>query len=175
MSEEAPEIIKIDKKNEKCRKTLGDDKIFRFECEHIDEKLRLSLKEINAYSPYYYEAFYEKEELNKWKSLFKAIEKIDELIEQLLKLFEKKETILKEVDNGKKISICFKVPNFAEIFDVKFDLERKTIENKDDGLMLLFEIQKDNLKIINEIKEQCKNNQNDSLSKEILDLFPIEP
>ena len=109
MSEEAPEIIKIDKKNEKCRKTLGDDKIFRFECEHIDEKLRLSLKEINAYSPYYYEAFYEKEELNNRKSLFKAIEKIDELIEQLLKLFEKKETILKEVDNGKKNSICFKV------------------------------------------------------------------
>ena len=142
MSEEKLEIIELNEDNKKCRKNLGDDKIFRFECTKIDEKLRIGLKEINAYSPYYYETFYTKDELNEKNEAFKAIKDIDKIIDQLEKLFEKKETILKYAEDEQNIIVSFQVPNFAEIIEIPFELEKKTIENKDDGLMNLFKIQK---------------------------------
>ncbi len=172
MSEEKLEIIELNEDNKKCRKNLGDDKIFRFECTKIDEKLRIGLKEINAYSPYYYETFYTKDELNEKNEAFKAIKDIDKIIDQLEKLFEKKETILKYAEDEQNIIVSFQVPTFADIIEIPFELEKKTIENKDDGLMNLFKIQKINIEIINEIKEKCKNNSNDPMAKEILKLLP---
>ena len=172
MSEEIPKIIPYNKENKNYRKNLGDDKIFIFQCSNENEKLRIGLKEINAYSPYYYEAFYTKEELNKKNEAFKAIKDVDNIINQLLKLFENKDTILKYADEGQNIIVSFQVPTWAEIVEISFELEKKTIENKDEGLMFLFDIQKNNISIINEIKEKCKNNPNDPIAKEILKLLP---
>jgi hypothetical protein len=57
-------MIKIDDVDESLRKNLNFETIFKFQCENVDNKLRLGLKEINKFSPYYYERFFTKEELD---------------------------------------------------------------------------------------------------------------
>ena len=163
-------IIKIEDVDEKCRKMLGTDKIFRFECEKKDEKLRLGLKEINVFSPYYYENFYTKEKFDEIHKIFKTNKNIDE-IEIILKKLFGKSAILKNANDGVKIIICFQTPLFDEDIEINFELERKTIDKKDDGLITLFNIQKKNIEIFNNIKEQCKKNKNEQASKKILELL----
>ena len=169
--EEKLRIIKIDEvEDKKTIKKLEPDKMFKFECENKNEVLKISLKEINVYSPYYYEAFYTKDNLFKKNDIFKSVKNIDKIIEQLLKLIEKNAT-LKKADDDDKIIISFQIPSFAETIDINFELEKKTIENKDDGLMFLYEIQRKNQDIIEEIKKLCKRKKNEQISKQITQIF----
>ena len=48
------EIIKLDDVEQNQLKKLGEDKHFKFDCTIESGKLKLSLKEVNSYSPYYY-------------------------------------------------------------------------------------------------------------------------
>ena len=81
-------------------------------------------------------------------------------------------SVLKNGEDDESIIVSFQIPNFAEIVEINFDLEKKTIEKKDDGLIFLFKLQKKNINIINEIKKECENNPNDPIAKEILKLLP---
>ena len=168
---ESLRIIKYDEvEDKKTIKKLGTDKMFKFECENKNEVLKMSLKEINVFSPYYYEAFYTKDDLDTKNDIFKSIKNIDKVIEQLLKLIEKHGALKKE-DDGDKIIISFQIPNFAETIDINFELEKKTIENKDDGLMFLYEIQKKNQDIFEQIKKLCKRKKNEQIYKQITEVF----
>lgn len=163
-------IIKIEETDEKLQKKLDKDKIFRFECEKMNDQIRLGLKEINSYSPYYYERFYTKKELEEKNPAFKALSDLDEIKGQLLEMFGEKETILSHGNNG-NIIISFKISFFKINKETNFELDKKTIENKDDGLMFLFGIQKKNIEIINKIRKQCLKNKNDETSQKILQLL----
>ena len=163
-------IIKIKDVDEKYRKKLGDDKIFKFECETINEKLRIGLKEINAYSPYYYEAFFTKDELDEKNDIFRALKTLDKIKEQLSKLFSKRST-LKNGEDDEKIILTFEIPSFDEKEIINFDLEKKTIEEKDKALLFLFDIEKKNINILNRIKEQCLKNPKEPACQKILELL----
>ena len=163
-------IIKIEETDAKLQKKLDKDKIFKFECEKMNDQLRLGLKEINSYSPYYYERFYSKSELENENSAFKSLFDLDEIKEQLLEMFGDKETILSHGNNG-NIIISFKISYFKKTKETTFELDKKTIENKDDGLMYLFAIQKKNIEIISKIRKQCLKNKNDETSQKILQLL----
>ena len=158
-------IIKIGQVDKKYVKKLGDDKIFKFECENINEKLRIGLIEINAYSPYYYEAFFSKDDLDEKNDVFRAKRTIDEIIVSLLKLFEKRGNL----GNTEGDNITFLIPSFDEYEEIKFELEKKTVEAKDTALLDLFEIQKDNIKILNKIREECRKKPNDPVLQKILE------
>ena len=171
---ESERIIKINEvKDGNFIKKLGDDKMFRFECENKDEKLRIGLKEINAYSPYYYEAFYSKGDLDEMNDVFKSLSSIDVVIKQLSKLIGSKGELKTEKDDNKceKIDILFEIPSFAEKEIIKFELERKTIEDKDKGLMFLFDIQKKNIDIINQIKKLYSKYKNEQVSRRIMEIL----
>lgn len=175
MAEENSErIIKIDEvQNKSFIKELDNDKSFRFEFENKNETLRIGLKEINAYSPYYYEAFYTKDELDEKKAVFKSLKSIDDVIAQLSKLMEKTGNLKNEKGDNKceKIAILFEIPNFAETEIIKFELEKKTIEDKDKGLMFLFEIQKKNIDIFNQIKKLSDKYKNEQVFKKIKEIL----
>ena len=162
-------LIKINEVDKNIQKKL-DEKLFKFECDNVDGVLRIGLKEINKYSPYYYEKFYQKEELDNKDDLFKSLRDIDAVKIRLVKCFNKM-AVLKNAEDGKNVIVFFSFPNFDEIIEVNFELERKTIEDKDAGLMCLFEIQKKNIDIINKIKEQCLKHSKDPISKQILQLL----
>ena len=160
-------IIKIDNVDRKYVKKLGEDKLFKFECENINEQLRIGLIEINAYSPYYYEAFFSKDDLDEKNDVFRAKRTIDEIIVSLLKLFEKRGSLGNT--EGDNIIVSFQIPSFEEYEEIKFELEKKTVEDKDAALLDLFDIQKDNIKILNKIREECRKKPNDPVFQKILE------
>lgn len=165
---EIQKIIKIEEVDKLIQKGL-DDKLFKFECDNVDGKLRIGLKEINKYSPYYYEKFYSKNELNDINDLFKSLREIDDVKKRLTKCFNKM-AVLKNAEDGKNLNVFFHIPSFDETIDIVFELERKTIQDKDAGLICLYEIQKKNIAIINKIKESLKNSK-EPVSKQILQLL----
>lgn len=169
MKVENPKIIKIEEVDNSIQKRL-DEKLFRFECDIVNENLRIGLKEINKYSPYYYEKYFSKEDLDTINDLFKSLKDVDAVKKRLIKCFNKM-AVLKNAKDGENLYIFFNIPSFDEMVEVNFELERKTIQDKDAGLMYLFEIQKKNIAIINKIREQCLKNQKDPVSKQILQLL----
>ena len=58
MSEEEA-LVPIKEVDQNKIKKLDKDKTFKFECD-VDDNLRLGLREIDYYSPYYFESFYTK-------------------------------------------------------------------------------------------------------------------
>ena len=164
------EIIQMKKEEKEYYKLLGKKTLFKFECDEIYGNLRIGLKEINRYSPYYYEKFYSKQELDEKNTVFKSQNNIGQVKNQLLKLFKKNST-LKLANDGINIIVSFEIANFAEIITIEFELERKTMENKDKGLEILFQIQKKNIEIFSEIKKECENNSKDPAAVGILQLL----
>ena len=164
------EILKLSDVDEKKIKKLGEDKIFKLDCTIESNNLKLSLKEVNSYSPYYYEIYYTKDELDKNKEFFKAFKTLEEIQSNLIKLFSKKTTTLESIDDDSKIKLHIESSVLADDVEMDFILDRKTVENKDESLYFLYKIQKENYNIIEKIKAICKqdNDKNENIAKEIL-------
>ena len=125
-------VIKKSDVDPKMQKKLGNDKLFRFECEVKDDRLRIGLTEIDKYSPYYYENFYELKDLKTQDRLFKGCKDLDDICARLKKAFAKDYTVLREKDNFQTIDVVYEIDFFEEQFNLVFSLERKTMTNKDD-------------------------------------------
>ncbi len=166
--DEEQTIIKKKDVDTALQKGLGNDKLFRFECEVKDDSLRVGLKEIYKYSPYYYENFYKFEDLVKKNQLFKGCYGLDDICKRLKKGFGRKLTVLKEKNNYQTIDVVYEIDFFEEQSEVVFSLERKTMANKDDGLKFLYEIQKKNIEILKKIRQQCEKNKDDEHAKKLL-------
>ena len=163
-------IIKLDEVEKKFTKSVGD-KLFFFECtlDNGDE-LRLCLKEINCYSPYYYEVKYSYTDIIQKYSSYEGLDSIERIKESMDLLFPKQSTRLELSENEKKIIIHTETINMEIPIKLDFELERKTIENIDDALHFLYEIEKNNYNLIEKIKEICKKEmeKNDKVAQEIL-------
>ena len=118
-------IIKLEEVDDSIKKRLDNETIFRFECDNINENLRLGLKEINKYSPFYFEEFYSQEKLEKINNLFKSLPNINSVKDQLIKCFQTM-AVLHKKENSENIIITFNFPSFAEKIKIDFELERKT-------------------------------------------------
>ena len=168
MSEEALVSIKeVD--NDKIKK-LDKDKTFKFECD-VDDKLRLGLREIDYYSPYYFENFYTKKELEEINPIFRACNTLSEIQEHFFNLFKEKTTKLQLAENGENIIISFTVGWISGLKEIKFELIRKTVENKDKALETLYTVQKNNYEILEQIKAACSDDTKDNIAKKIFDLI----
>jgi hypothetical protein len=55
--------------------------------------------------------------------------------------------------------------------EITFELIRKTVENKDNALETLYEVQKDNYKILEEIRAACSDDKKDNIAKKIIELI----
>ena len=167
-------IIRIEEVPKEHRKFLGDDKIFMFECEIVDDTLRLSLKEINCYSPYYYEAFFTLTSLCEKNNVFKACKSLEEVKSHILKLFNGA-GVLKSVDDDEKILLMLKMYNISVVIQESFELERKTIEDKDEALMKLFNIQKNNINLFQKIIEKCEDDdyKDQKAAQDILNILQV--
>ena len=108
------------------QKNLGD-KIFKFEFDIQNDKLKISLKEVNAGNPLCYEISLSLEELQKKNKMFNACENLEDVKQHLLYLFKNDSTNLESLEDGKKIKISFELFNIAQIVKENFILERKSI------------------------------------------------
>ena len=166
-------MIKLPDVKPELQKPLGKDKIFRFECDIQYNKIRIGLKEINVYTPYYYETFYTLDELQKKNKIFNACKDLEEVKGHLLLLFSKETTLLKSLEDDKKIQICLKIMDISRIIDDSFILDRNTIDEKDEALMDLFNIQKENIKLFESIKKICEDEKykDEKVAGKVLELL----
>ena len=160
-------IITIDKVSKDLRKKLDKDKEFKFECEVIDDKIRLGLKEINYYSPYYFENFFTKEVLDKKNSVFRQCIDLNEVQGHLIRLFKDKVS-LEYAENRENINLIFTMFTMSGTTLVVFELEKKTMEEKDDGLNFLYKIEKTNYDLMDKILKACKEAKNEKCSLDII-------
>ena len=108
------------------QKHLGD-KIFKFELDIQNDKLTISLKELNAGTPIWYELSFTLEEIRKKNKMYYSCMNLEEVKEFLSHVFKEDSTNLKSLEDGKKIQINFKLFNIAKIVDENFILDRKNI------------------------------------------------
>lgn len=169
MSEEEG-LVPIKEVDKDKIKKLDNDKTFKFECE-VNNKLRLGLREIDYYSPYYFENFYTKQELEEINPIFRACNTLEEIQLHFFNLFKEKNTKLQLAENGENIYIVFVVGWISGFKEIKFELIRKTVENKDNALETLYNVQKDNYRILEEIKAACNDDKKDNIAKKIIELI----
>ena len=164
-------IIRFEEVDPKLQKYLngGKDTVFMFECEVMNDSLRLGLKEINCYSPYYYEAFYSLEELQKKNNVFKSCQTLEIVKDHLMRLFPLKEQKIESLDEGAKIKITLHMFDISIRIEECFELNRKITDSKDDALMFLFNIQKNNYNLFDRIKNACQGEDNED-TREIIKL-----
>ena len=113
--------------NPKLLRKLGENKIFKFECEVKNDNLKLALREINNNSPDYYEAYFILEELYYINDYFKTYSNLNEIPSRLLALFKRKTTKLDNLENGAKIKLHFETIFLADEFEFDFILDKKQV------------------------------------------------
>ena len=145
---------------------------FYFICDIKDKKIRLSLKEINALSPYYYESFFTLEELKKKSSGFNYFDNMNDCCDQLKDIYKDESTKLVSKDGD--MMIHFEIPIFRRKEIVDIILKKKTLEEKDEVLKALYDIEKQNYNIFKEIASICQENSSQQGAKEILVKFQLE-
>ena len=165
------EIILLDDVEKEKKKKLGEDKYFKFDCTIESGKLKLSLKEVNSYSPYYYEAYFTIEELYQMKEFFKAYKVLEEIQRNIKALFSDDTTILESLEDDSQIKIHIESKVLAEHVDMDFILERKTVDNVDEALYFLYKLEKNKYNIIENIKSICRgeNAKNNKIAGAILE------
>ena len=107
------------------QKSLGTDKIFKFECNVEEGKIRLVLKQTNINTSNQYEANFTLKELCQINRVFKSCNSLEEVQAHLLIMFKRDSTLLKSLEDDKKIEISFKVCLLSNEENLKLILDRK--------------------------------------------------
>ena len=153
-------VINSSEVNQKKHIRLNDETLFQFECIIEDNYyLILKLSELDALAPFIYIKEITLDEIRKCHKAFKSCEDLNEVKEHIDKLFKNKRISLDQDKNDKtNIKIKFKI--FYISYEDKFEIkvERKMTDLKDQMLLKLYEIQKNEIKALKEIENYLKKN-----------------
>ena len=147
---------KINDVPEKERIQLDKDTIFRFSCSIVNETLRLKLSEIGSFAPYIYECLLNINEITERFKMFKSCSNLEEVKNHIDRLFnDKKIKLVKEKEDSIKFKLT--VYNISEITEIEIEAKRIMTTKKDDALMKLYRIEKDEIKLLKEIDKYVKS------------------
>ena len=128
---------------------LNEDTLYQFDCIIDNNLLILKLSELDALAPFIYIKEITLDEIRKCHKAFKSCKDLNEVKEHIDKLFKDKRISLDQDKNDKtNIKIKFKI--FYISYEDKFEIkvERKMTDLKDQMLLKLYEIQKEQLKLL---------------------------
>ena len=128
---------------------LNEDTLYQFDCIIDNNQLILKLSELDALAPFIYIKEITLDEIRKCHKAFKSCKDLNEVKEHIDKLFKDKRISLDQDKNDKtNIKIKFKI--FYISYEDKFEIkvERKMTDLKDQMLLKLYEIQKEQLKLL---------------------------
>ena len=133
-------------KNKQIR--LNEETLFQFDCSEDDEYLTLKLNEIDALAPFIYiKKITLKELQTNVHKMFKALDKLKEAKQHIEKLFTDGRIKLRQ-EKEEEIFFDIKAYYISEEVTFSIILEREMTKNKDQMLLKLYEIQKQQLKKI---------------------------
>ena len=166
-------IVKHTKKSEvpeKKQLPLGDEygTVFQFSTEVNNDKLVLKLNEIGAFSPFIYLKKMTLDEFKENHKMFKSCDNLEKVQEHIEKLFNEKKIELSQVKNS---SICLNITahNISKEEKIPFNCKRKMTTQKDEILIELYKIQKNEIKILKDMENFIKKNEkNGNVANEII-------
>ena len=138
---------------------LNEETLFQFDCIIDDNQLILKLSELDALAPFIYIKEITLDEIRKCHKAFKSCKDLNEVKEHIDKLFKNKRISLDQDKNDKtNVKIKFKIFYISLEDDFEIKVERKMTELKDQMLLKLYEIQKNEIKALKEIENYLKKN-----------------
>ena len=135
---------------------LDNDTIFRFSCSVEDENLKLKLSEIGSFAPYIYEKLITLDEMKQQYKMFRSCENLKEVKRHIDNLFRDKKIELTK-DKEDTITFNLTVYSISEVKKIQIEANRIMTTKKDDALIRLYHIEKDQIKLLKEIDKYCKN------------------
>ena len=135
---------------------LDNDTIFRFSCSVEDENLKLKLSEIGSFAPYIYEKLISIDEMKQQYKMFRSCENLKEVKRHIDNLFRDKKIELTK-DKEDTITFNLTVYSISEVKKIQIEANRIMTTKKDDALLRLYHIEKDQIKLLKEIDKFCKN------------------
>ena len=143
-----------------------DETHFEFRMILEEDKIHFWLKEDEIYAPYTFEESFTYEQFVEHHKIFKACDDLKEIYKHLIYLYDKKRIQLMDVGGTEERILIFKVA-FISLKEEKtkdFTLILKMTENKDEDLLKLYNIQKDQIAALRKVRKLLKDAD---LSKEV--------
>ena len=158
-NEEEEEVIvnqkKIGEVPENERIKLDNDTIYHFSCAIDNNYLVLTLNEIGAFAPYIYRCLLSLEEIQAKYKMFRSCDTLDQVKEHIDRLFNDKKIKLSKDDDV--ITFNLSVYEISELKVITIEARKIMTTKKDDALMKLYQIEKDQIKILKEIEKFAIN------------------
>ena len=156
------EHLKINDVPKDSQIRLNSQTLFQFSTEIENDKLVLKLNEIGAFSPFIYLKKLTLDDFIKNHKMFRSCDNLQEVQNHIAILFaNNKIKLTQNKDEEDAIILNIKTRNISEDVQIKIDGERKMTTQKDESLMKLYKIQKNEIKILKEIENFIKENGKD--------------
>jgi len=135
--------------------------------------LYIKMIENTAFAPFIYNRSYELEELHENNNIFKSCTSLEKVKEHLTTLFKNNKIKLRYEDNKEIIKMEMDVVLFCKPLVVTFDLyiEMTPPENKDEDLLMLYDMNKSDLKNLKELLIYIQHNFKNEEAKKLVDMF----
>ena len=141
---------------------LNSQTLFQFSTDIENDKLVLKLNEIGAFSPFIYLKKLTLDDFIKNHKMFRSCDNLQEVQNHIAILFaNNKIKLTQNKDEENAIILNIKTRNISEDVQIKIEGERKMTTRKDESLMKLYKIQKNEIKILKEIENFIKENEKD--------------
>ena len=131
---------------------LDNNTIFRFSCTVNNTLLTLRLSEIGSFAPYIYETELTLEDIHSNYKMFRSCDTLEEVKSHINKLFTKNQFVLKKEKEG-FIKFIITTHHISKIEVIEVEAKRIMTYKKDEALLKLYKIQKDEIKLLKEIEK----------------------
>ena len=141
---------------------LDDQTLFQFSTYIENDKLVLKLDEIGAFSPFIFLKKLTLEDFIKIHKMFKSCDDLEEVKKHIGNLFADGRIKLdQKKDAEDTIILKIKARHISGEVEIEIKGQRRMTTQKDESLMKLYKIQKDEIKIMKEIEKFIKDHEED--------------
>ena len=135
-----------------------NDKIFQFFCTIKNEKISLKLCEIGSFAPFIYIKNITLEGFKEIHSMFRSCDNLETVKKHIDKLFaDGKIELTQQKDDS--INFVITARNISEKVTIEIPGDRIITNEKDEALMTLYKIQKDQIKLLKDISNYIKTKE----------------
>ena len=168
---EDKKLINLSEVPEEERIKLNDS-LFHFSSTIKNGKLSLKLVEISAFAPFIYSINLSLEEFTEISKIFRSCDNLEEVKTHIDRLFSLKRITLGQ-EEGKEDSIIFFIKAYDISEEIKIEIKGKRIitKEKDEALMKLYEIEKNQIKLMKEIGKYINQQKENEIINKIKGLL----
>ena len=122
-----------------------------------NDKIHFILKETKVFVPFTFEGYFSLDDFIKRHIGFKSCDNLDDVLKHLFHLYNNNKISINDLGYEQERYLFLMAWNISEEFQSEhFALARKMTENKDEDLLHLYKIQKNEIKLLKDIKSMIE-------------------